>query len=88
MSQSTLKPFHESIVDAIHRMDGIPAAMAISALIKETAIPKGHDAIVDAWREEIEKIPCAGNYGVPGSVLAQKKAAEAKPKSCGGGEVF
>lgn len=88
MSESTLKPFHESIVDAINRAEGegVAVAYALAELIKGTKIPKGHDAIIEAWstrvaRERRDKGWAYGNLGIPESVKAQKAAAE-RPETC------
>ncbi len=49
--QVVTRPFHETIVDAIHRCHPHPAESQIwflFELIKETKIPKGHDEIIEA----------------------------------------
>lgn len=68
---STLKPFHDSIVDAINRADA--AAMSVLAQhIKETKVPKGHDAIVEAWTAKVAELGLNDDLGVADSVMAQK----------------
>jgi hypothetical protein len=72
MSESTFKPFHESIVDAINIANG-GAMSTLAALIKSTKIPKGHDEIVDAWNARVFVLGLNDDLGVADSVMAQKQ---------------
>ncbi len=47
---TTLRPFHETIIDAIHRCSGPSTGEIIHLLrlIEETIIPEGHDTIIAA----------------------------------------
>ena len=82
----SVRPFHESIVDAIRRCPSPSSGEILRLLqfIKETTIPKGHDEIIAAidhyfdfvgagkWAREIRE--------VKEHLLDQKKAATAKAK--------
>ena len=72
------KPFHESILPAIDRAtrSGKTAFEVLAPLIRETAIPKNHDAIIEAWLQGIRELGMGNDLAVPGSVLAQKEALE------------
>ena len=82
---SNLRPFHETIVEAI-RVCG-PASSGrifiLTRLIRDTAIPKGHDQILAAIDEYFD-FPGSTKYArdireVKESLLAQKAAVHAKP---------
>jgi hypothetical protein len=45
----TLKPFHESIVEAIEACENLAALDTLGQLILITKIPENHDAIMAAW---------------------------------------
>jgi hypothetical protein len=65
------KPFHESIVDAIHCAFGADLP-CLAALIKTTKVPKNHDEIIKAWKERLNYLGHAKEYGVSESVAGQK----------------
>jgi len=44
------KPFHESVVDAIAKAKTPDVLNALGELITDTKIPRGHDAIFEAFR--------------------------------------
>ncbi len=44
-----LKPFHESVVEAIHRASTEEQLRCLGELIKETEITENHDEILAAW---------------------------------------
>lgn len=70
---STLKPFHESIVDSIQQVSSHDDMTTLGSLIKGTKIPKGHDAIVEAWNKMIGATGVNDDCdGVVESILAQK----------------
>ncbi|MDO8514238.1 MAG: hypothetical protein Q7S50_01710 [bacterium] len=73
--KTELKPFHESIVDTIERAYA-PAFETLAHLIKTTKIPKGHDAIVEAWQRRTKEVGLNSDLDVTASVKAQKKTAE------------
>lgn len=79
---TTVRPFHETIVEAI-RVCG-PASSGrifiLTRLIRDTAIPKGHDQILAAIDEYFD-FPGSNKYArdireVKESLLAQKQAAK------------
>lgn len=70
MSDSTLKPFHDSIVDAIQRTQSGLELSRFGLLIKETKIPKGHDDIIDAWNEK------AAHFGINDMDVAESVRAQ------------
>lgn len=52
------RPFHETIVDAIHRADSLEEMRHLAMLIKATKIPKGHYKIIVAWNNRcLDKDP-------------------------------
>jgi len=77
MTTTGLKPFHESVVDVINHADA-EGFDTLAQLIKETKIPKGHDAIAIAWTERCEELRINIDYKVAESVMAQKKDVEAE----------
>lgn len=79
MEQTKLRPFHETIVDAIEHLWSSDEAVVLAGLIKGTKIPKDHDKIAATWKRKL------GEFGqsedcldVPASLLAQKQVAEAE----------
>lgn len=80
-ASGTLRPFHETIVDAILRCPSIISFSEIFhlfTLIEETKITEGHDAIIAAI-DEYFNFPRAEKYArtlgkVKESILAQKEA--------------
>lgn len=86
MSTTTnLRPFHESIVEAIRRCDPSPSKgeiLRLFEMIKETKIPKGHDEII-AVIDKFFDFPGGEKWArhvrlVKESVLAQKQVASQK----------
>jgi hypothetical protein len=77
-AESTLKPFHESVVDAINRATIRNELGVLAMLISETKIPKGHDAIVEAWTAKCQELGYNDPLDVSDGVLAQKHVEEAK----------
>ena len=84
---AALRPFHETIVDAIERVDDTRGLALLSLLIKETKIPKGHDEIIAAWRKQCGQLGDDDWHidpevsGVLAHLRAQKQAAEEKAAS-------
>ena len=76
MSNSTFKPFHESVVDAINRAESPAEMNTLAALIKETKIPKGHSEIVGVWRIKVIELGLNDDLGVTDSVMVQHPPAE------------
>ncbi|MBI2097598.1 MAG: hypothetical protein HYT46_01540 [Candidatus Vogelbacteria bacterium] len=76
--QTELRPFHETVVEAIARVNSYDELNSIANLIKATKIPKGHDEIVMAWDQRLQGMGCGKHEdrGVPANLLAQKQAAE------------
>lgn len=80
------KPFHESIIDAIQyagSYDGVRRQteyLCLSRLIKGTRIPKGHDAIIEAWRSRSDRPYVEGDDVVILDLLEQKREAEENEK--------
>jgi hypothetical protein len=50
------KPFHESIIDAVNDAAGPAELTVLAELVKRTSIPKGHKKIIEAFREQSEKL--------------------------------
>jgi hypothetical protein len=67
-----LKPFHESVVDAIERASDSSQMNVIGQLLIETKIPKGWDDIVKAWNTKIHELDYYDELEVAQHVLAQK----------------
>jgi len=82
------RPFHESIVDAI-RTSGCTGLSTLLPLIRRTKIPKNHDAIAEALKEEIERYKAGDTLDLDGNSKAsildeieeQKKEAATAKKS-------
>lgn len=72
-----LKPFHESIVPVIN-MAEVGTMQTLAYLIRETKIPKNHDAIVAAWQKRIAEVGLNSDLDVSASVLAQKETERKK----------
>lgn len=70
------KPFHESIVDTISHCD-LHERNILAISIKNTFIPKNHDAIIAAWQKRMKALGSV-DCGVVESILKQKKKAEEK----------
>jgi hypothetical protein len=68
------KPFHESIVDAIHRAKAPTDLAALGQLIHESKIPKGHDEIAAAWIGKSGELGLNDDADVADSVMSQKPA--------------
>jgi len=61
-----LKPFHETIVDAIYLAISSEEMTCLARLIKSTKIPKNHDEILKAWQFATKLMCCQTNdLGVP-----------------------
>ncbi|PKM91289.1 hypothetical protein CVU82_01675 [Candidatus Falkowbacteria bacterium HGW-Falkowbacteria-1] len=73
---SKLKPFHESIVDAIDLCQE-KDIFILSSILVNTKIPKNHNVIIAAWEKKIEELSCP-DYDVVDAILEQKKEAEEK----------
>ena len=79
--RATKRPFHETIVGAIHRasMMEIPR---LAELIKETKIPEGHDEIIAAWNERRQETRwLREDFGVPADLRKQKREAAVKART-------
>ncbi len=70
-----LKPFHESIVPTINTAE-VGSMQTLAYLIRETKIPKNHDAIIAMWQQRIGQVGLNSDLGVVESLKAQKKTAE------------
>lgn len=69
-----LRPFHETIVDALLRAETVAELNCLGLLIKTTKIPKDHDKIVAAWCKAAGNCSAFGNHlGVPANLLKQKE---------------
>lgn len=76
---SEWKPAHETIVEMISVVSGERIAEVVAFYIKKTAIPKGHDKIIENWEAMLSLQGLSDrDFGVVESVLSQKKAAEEK----------
>lgn len=79
--QTALRPFHETIVEAICRAQRLMEMECLATLIKATKIPKGHDEIIVAWRGQCTQFGDDDYkydtelFGVPAYLLAQKESA-------------
>lgn len=74
-----LRPFHETVVEAILCASGTRMA-DLAKLIKTTKIPRGHNEIIAAWNVR-KKAMCWDSEklgGVVASLLQQKAEAEAE----------
>ena len=81
------RPFHETIVDAIHSASESDLK-CLAKLIRETKIPKDHDAIITSWRQRLRELEISLRlgedyypYGVVEALREQKKEAEEKEKA-------
>ena len=86
-STNQRRPFHKTIIDAIRGASNDDALMNLGDLIKATKIPKGHDEIIAAWKQRIDRLGSPTifsknlfqkDYGVPADLLEQKQEAEKK----------
>jgi hypothetical protein len=76
-----LKPFHESIIDAINNVDPDDATYhtrlhLLANVILSTKIPKDHDEIIAAWQAKAARFRLNEDLGVVESLMVQKRAAE------------
>jgi hypothetical protein len=82
MPETDYKPFHETIVDAIHHATQCQLG-GLGGLIRMTKIPKNHDAIITEWKAQTAIHGYGENFlGVLDSLLEQKAksaAADAPP---------
>ena len=68
-----LRPFHETIVDAISDpLIGPTGVLAFGDLLRMTKILENHDAIAEAWTRRLEMLGFPDNMGTATSILAQK----------------
>lgn len=72
MTGHKLRPFHETIVEAIRRASSAELE-CLATLIKGTEVSKGCDEIIVAWNERRKEM-CWGDedLGVPAILLEQK----------------
>lgn len=79
-NDSTLKPFHESIVDALNDADSAADVSILGQkMIMKTKIPKNHDAIVEAWEKACMRVGINDDHSlVANSVREQQRDEEAK----------
>ena len=74
-----LRPFHETIIDAIQNISRAEELVLLAKLIKTTKIPKDHDKIIKAWNDAEKKVfGLSGSLGVRASLLEQKQEAAKK----------
>jgi len=71
-----VKPFHESIIDAINACSSVSDLGTLADLIITTKIPKDHDVIISAFKEKMKDLDRLTDFGVEESVLEQKKEQE------------
>lgn len=76
MSDKPLRPFHESIIDAI-RTASISDLLCLATLIKHTFIPANHEAIITSWQERTDNISVS-RYGVTEYLLESKQFIETR----------
>lgn len=75
------RPFHETIVEAIHRASSGDELQCLAMLIKETKVPKGHEEIIVAWNQRRQEMAWGNaDLGVPADLLEQKQEAAEKAK--------
>ena len=77
------KPFHETIVEAIERVENVDQLTFLAPLVAETKIPKNHDTIVAVWTNKRAELGLTDEelvFGVRAAVLQQKKEAEEEAK--------
>ncbi|MFH1170201.1 MAG: hypothetical protein V1704_01435 [Candidatus Vogelbacteria bacterium] len=75
--QTGLRPFHETIVEAIEQIWSSEEAGVLARLIKRTKISKDHDKIVTTWKRKLGEFGQSEDYlDVPANLLEQKKEAE------------
>ncbi len=71
--KSPLRPFHESIVDAINRASSAELE-CLATLIKATKIPKNHDKIIETWEKRCAEMLLGDEkFGVPENIRKQKE---------------
>lgn len=76
------RPFHETIVDAIANIEDFHEFDALVRLLKETKIPKNHDAIIAALEERRVDMGFEHSFSdVFASLEDQKREAEAEAKA-------
>ncbi|OGL77119.1 hypothetical protein A3E97_03470 [Candidatus Uhrbacteria bacterium RIFCSPHIGHO2_12_FULL_47_12] len=67
------RPFHESIIEVLVFANGSQLTI-LADLIKRTAIPKNHDAIIAAWTRRTLDMH-SPDYGVSEYLQRQKEQA-------------
>ncbi|MFA6273510.1 MAG: hypothetical protein WC673_03440 [Candidatus Paceibacterota bacterium] len=76
--KTTKRPFHETIIDAIHSASSNDLR-CLATLIKATKIPKNHDEIIAAWKQQREDVGWDNEeLGVSADLLEQKQEAAEK----------
>lgn len=82
------RPFHETIVDTIREMTPVNIPL-VARLIMATKIPRGHDEIIAAWKEQ-ETYLRENGFSLKGNPQSlfddieeqkQEAMAEGKPKN-------
>ena len=78
------RPFHETIVDVIRSFtspvtDRVFITL-LADLIKQTKIPKNHDAIIAEWNELMLRTNRKDTWAVGEDLLEQKREAEAEAR--------
>ena len=81
--QTARRPFHESIIQAIHWASSEELRYCVARIIKMTKIPKGHDEIIEAWNQRRRELNWSDNedLGVPADLLEQKREAAEKEQT-------
>lgn len=83
-------PFHESVIGAIHQASSREAFTTLAGLIVGTRIPKGHEAIIQAWNDEIFAAGLGSESGllnVVDVIRAKQKEAERQRPTVATGDV-
>ncbi len=68
---SSLKPYHESVVDVINQAQ-VHELDILASLLKATKLPKGHEEVAEAWNRRLADLGGNDEAGVTEAVLAQK----------------
>lgn len=71
------RPFHETLVYHIRWSSSDHEMAGLATLIKNTKIPKNHDAIIAEWDQKLQEMGVSDeDLGVPADLLEQKQEAE------------
>lgn len=77
---SERRPFHEVIVDTIRSFTSPVTDRVfitfLAGLIKQTKIPKNHDAIIKEWKDFMDRTSRMDFWGVIDDLVLQKQEAE------------